>query len=1469
MKGVYTIEKYEGTLVDGEWVKGDLIEVIDDLENKTTPQLAIMLMVNDTQGKRTTQMVVGYSTAMFPGAEGLEATSAYAGEGTLLANATYTAAAGMDDAFYEITTTLNPPGAGTRYIRTVFLTSNYGGSSDDCYSIVALTTPCPQTDVQILQINYKITLDATTLLAEGTRSSYANEVFFAGSFSSVLPSFSNGSVFVGSFDRDIWGKGIKFQTVQDADLGTNEMFGSGSSAFPGTNQLTEHLSKQGVYQSTLAGQFGTSNVSTSSTDWCGYPVKGAGAGSSRGVYAWATVDKGTDSSIQNTFGRIADTGATRKMFLDTNTISTSAATVSLLDKGDWVDHINDSYMTPYLYRITMETGGIVGTATYKVQRRKFGRWDSNDATWPPLGIALPQMNCVYNGGVLQHMDDNDITNSRHGQIIYNTTNINSSTQPSRCNSNTVGWAGWLPQRYVFPEFITWDYTGITINSTNGEYTNIDTDTTPALNVTEVLQVASDGSDIYIADAATGLWKIERNIDDFVVGNFTITQLSPPGITDVTSCRGVTSKGGSAMGGPGKIVDVRIIKAGSEYAVSDTVTFVGANGTLAAAAVNAVDANGGITEIRITNKGSGYIEDHLQVYVSSTTGGTGASLEATIGSGGDVWALFDDVTDTVMYLAHTTRLTSDHTNLNFQTGGDTITRTGGASDFLAEGFLVGQKLIIKNAADAGNNGTFSITAVTATVITVSENLTTNATDTTAQIEGVNWEVMRSTITTTETLTYVANGTGVGDTITGTGTQFDTQGFVEGMKIVISSSLSNDGIYTIADVTGFVITLVTEDVLVAEGPLSDTMAALTDFTILNYTSGTPGRVGFIGLILDQEHADDRFMMLTPTNKKLNNGTELSGSGDAGFDWWSFANSTGTTTAGTTDRVRVGADADGASMATERFATLAAGPLSTGPNHWTVQGIAYNSSGYATWGSSTLPLNRGFGPTRFYTPLRNSTFNVTLPCRGNSNSQNLCTKDVVADMSAGTAFDTRLLYDYGDSNSLVLGPGTPWNLGFHWGYVGRGIFLALNHDVSVNEPNAASFFTCNGNGTLADEAALPYGFWQEYGWNGNDWVLDNASAKTTHPEVSFSGSGIDITAATGVIVGAGFTNWATDGFLVGDIITIATSEDPANDGLYTIEQLSGTSLTVTPDKLPAFDTTIPNDTTATVVGSHALIDGLAVSFDDNVGADALVVDESYDTHVFDGILKDNATNFSVPLRFTWKAEDSGTDFSDAGSATFTMPSADRGPVTGEKLAGLYYNAGSGATSLGHYIELGIAGSKNNISTGIAFNHEIPASTDFELRFKAAGCYAGHEIHMGVVPWSTITDGSNNIATTELDENIKIEFDAVTYPEQEQYTVRAKLTGNGADQLVYSADRVQIDTTQTQVDYDGVTGGYGDFIDGTGYANNDVITMDDGSTVTVQQSGTQVTTFVITTGSLRTSGRTERIIESVNWIFKSCVFR
>ena len=77
-----------------------------------------------------------------------------------------------------------------------------------------------------------------------------------------------------------------------------------------------------------------------------------------------------------------------------------------------------------------------------------------------------------------------------------------------------------------------------------------------------------------------------------------------------------------------------------------------------------------------------------------------------------------------------------TSLNINGSNNTITRGAGGTEFISNGLAVGDKIYISAPEDAENNSYFTVTALTATEITVAETLTTNTDDTSAAIYKVN-------------------------------------------------------------------------------------------------------------------------------------------------------------------------------------------------------------------------------------------------------------------------------------------------------------------------------------------------------------------------------------------------------------------------------------------------------------------------------------------------------------------------------------------------------------------------------------------------------------------------------------------------------------------------------------------------------------------------------------------------------------
>lgn len=1465
LKGTVRIDRYKAEIIDGQWVPIELTGTFEQT-NRITPNLIDYIREGVATGR--TDMVTHVNEAMMLGAMVCPTDNTTQGwVGATVANAaTYNAGVeGGVDSYWEIQSTVNGKGVGngSRFIRTIALTSNSASYDNKAWTIVNLPTPCEQGETEILQITYRIINDQSAIAALNTVNYNVSEAIFANNTHGGSTLYTASTPHLLTYDDRVWGKGVPEQHYVGNQVANDN---AGSVEIYLSNVETDYNSvsvAEGFHKARANIQLGINNIHTSESIWSGCPFKGITMGSNGRFTSIAPIVTGTNSAVQNIFPRAVDTAIRdRTPFLSNDIIASSAATVNLIDKGDWVGHRSDSYLIPYHYRISIEAGGNVGVSTYKLKRRRWTRWERNHLLWISYGI--PILHCGLYGGAVDenYMDITTADTRKHGQTIWHSRNYSDSDNPANSNSTGDGDAGTLFQRYVYPEVITWDYDGLTIFSLNEHnWTNLDANSAQVQTFTEILQVSTDGLDIYVADASQGLYKIERDWGDFDTTNWTITKLSPPGITNTNSCRGVFHKGGTYWGGPGGVTSVNIIRGGSNYSVDDTVTIAGVNGTGATANVGAVDADGAITSVTVTAQGSGYIEDHIQLYVS-TGSGWGATLDPAIGAGGNTWAIFNDITDTAVYMAHMTHLTTDATNLAFDsTGPETITRTGGVSDFLAEGFRPGQRLIIRTAEDAGNTGTFTITAVTTTVITVSENLFTNATDTQAQIFGENWEIMTETITDdSANLDFLSAGP---DTITGDGTSFITQGFRKGMKIVVSSAntAANNGIYTIAGVTTTVITLDSQDVLATDATdITAVLSALTDFTLTTYTSGSPGGAGIIGLVMDQEHANDRFAILTPGTKYANAGIVQQVNGS--WSWWSHGGtSTGTTTAGTTDEQFVTGNSNSYALSGEQIGTQCVGPLSDGDT-WVVHGVDYNASARVDWGLTTLTAE-GQDFLHKYIPHRCKTgFDIGVYGEGTEANLNVLKSNrVAADFTSSTE-DSVISGDMSDGVFDNLVSLRPYYYGgdepaLH-GQVGHGLLFGR---LTSNDNNLQGGFlwTGNGSGLKSDEDAMPYGYWEDFGWDGTHWVLDSAGAKTTHGQVSFSGTGITITAATGAIVGAGFTDWATDGFLAGDIITIATSEDATNDGSYVIESLSGTTLTVTPDKLPAINSSAAPDETATVVGDHAIIDGLALSFDDLATIAPLVLDEYYDCYVWDGIVNDNATSGNIDVITPYMATATGTSFESS-----TIPSGDVGQVFNEPVTIRKKSAITGGTagSYQYSTSPGVLGTtiiSNAIDNVIFTEQQIPASTDFTYRFKVAGACSSVFIDTGVVPYSLSSDGTN-YNDTIMDYNIRPVYDFANNPTHDIYTIAVRNTGSGAIQTTYNADRVVLIVAQNETSYDASPGTEGTFIGGfesatDTHASPNILTMDDGSTVTVDAvdgNGT-VTEFTVTTNSTKSSGNSQ----------------
>ena len=165
MYGEVTIIKREAEFINGEWVAGEIKEILDPVRNRITYNWwTTMYQVSDAGTNRLDIGTMAVNEAKYVGARVAKlSTSDGWVIGSVANTGTYTPKAGATAAFFELQTTINPPATVTRNIRTIA----FGSNGAAAYAIIPLSAPCPQTTTEILQINYRVIIDYTTLLAEG------------------------------------------------------------------------------------------------------------------------------------------------------------------------------------------------------------------------------------------------------------------------------------------------------------------------------------------------------------------------------------------------------------------------------------------------------------------------------------------------------------------------------------------------------------------------------------------------------------------------------------------------------------------------------------------------------------------------------------------------------------------------------------------------------------------------------------------------------------------------------------------------------------------------------------------------------------------------------------------------------------------------------------------------------------------------------------------------------------------------------------------------------------------------------------------------------------------------------------------------------------------------------------------------------------------------------------------------------
>lgn len=317
-----------------------------------------------------------------------------------------------------------------------------------CYLLLSL--PCTQGQFDFLDLYYRV-----EFLQTGQRLTPEGVVDFGGDC------FNTNSIIFRRFRiSDLYASFCKtpLQTYKNLAIANQQLLASFNNFSPSGWTLGETVSSHFKWKQTLsqneAFQIGTI---------MGLMLTGTSFSSC--AYRWEQYPKATP--IQNGFFQKA---GSNKPFFDPVNFGSSQGKIFLSETsaGSWGDRF------PELYQIQIQGSGVAGVATYRFRMRKHLGFNGNAYT----DLSLP---CPFRNNTIPAAD------GMHGYRVED------------CD----------PQRFSATQIVQYDLTGVTLlNLINGSYQNWDATTTPALPCTQIRQVVTDGSRIWVGDRSAGLYEID-------------------------------------------------------------------------------------------------------------------------------------------------------------------------------------------------------------------------------------------------------------------------------------------------------------------------------------------------------------------------------------------------------------------------------------------------------------------------------------------------------------------------------------------------------------------------------------------------------------------------------------------------------------------------------------------------------------------------------------------------------------------------------------------------------------------------------------------------------------------------------------------------------------------------------------------------------------------------------------------------
>lgn len=436
---------------------------------------------------------------------------------TVVENDKWIAASGAQDGYYQFRQRFNPPSEDVD-IRSV----GFGATA-----VSQLQVPFTQTTTDILDVTYRIIVRAVDLSFRADKGigSYAAE-----SINKVI-AYRIGQSLSGGMGAYFWNNiGITSYVPTQYPLKTwPYRTDLGNTPLIWTNVATPfwgpYSQEDGVFSESTSNTSLTSSVGVAYAGW--FPM---GYVNLDGGFVYSEPEfllPASATKVQNTFGKNTSSD---QAWLDIDNQATGLGTYLLDDNDGWTK--SDGPLRKYRVHIT--SGGATGVAEYKLRAKYFA--SVKETSFENWGTVIPGAYVSeFSTSTSPLRDKNLESPGGHGMNFALSNNSFSYIHYG------VTTTDFHFQKYILPEIIFANSTGITIGHLNKPFQNIDTYSPIPLTVTDIQQIDHLGNGtILVACAETGLWKIERTLDGDNNDNgvTAITRVTATNANDDTKCRGI-------------------------------------------------------------------------------------------------------------------------------------------------------------------------------------------------------------------------------------------------------------------------------------------------------------------------------------------------------------------------------------------------------------------------------------------------------------------------------------------------------------------------------------------------------------------------------------------------------------------------------------------------------------------------------------------------------------------------------------------------------------------------------------------------------------------------------------------------------------------------------------------------------------------------------------------------------------------